>query len=64
MTDCRDVLVGFADERIKRAFDELKAGKGAEPHLYAFLNRAFDDLKKDPSIGIKLPKKLWPEALR
>lgn len=56
----KEILVGFADERLKRAFEDLKKGKGAEAHLYEFLNRAFDDLKKDPFSGIKIPKKLWP----
>ncbi len=57
----KETMVGFADEKLKRAFDELKQGKGAEPHLYEFLNRAFDDLKKDPFSGIKISKKLWPD---
>jgi len=57
----KDIFVGFADESVKKAFEKLKKGKGAEPHLYELLNRAFDDLKKDPSIGIKIPQKLWPK---
>jgi Txe/YoeB family toxin of Txe-Axe toxin-antitoxin module len=56
----RETHVGFADERLKRAFDGLKGGKGAEPRLYEFLDRAFDDLKKDPFSGIKIQKALWP----
>ena len=57
----RETVVGFADERIKNAFLALKHGKGAEPHLYEFLNRAFDDLKQDPFCSMKIPKKLWPK---
>ncbi|MFH2101124.1 MAG: hypothetical protein ABII71_03480 [Candidatus Micrarchaeota archaeon] len=57
----KEIFVGFADEKLKRAFQDLKEGKGAEPRLYEFLNRAFDDLKKDPFCGIKIPKKLWPK---
>jgi Txe/YoeB family toxin of Txe-Axe toxin-antitoxin module len=57
----KEIVVGFADERIKQAFFELKKGKGAETHLYEYLNRAFDDLKKDPFSGIKIPSKLWPK---
>lgn len=45
----KEILLGFAEEKLKRAFEELKEGRGAEPHLYEYLNRAFDDLKKDPS---------------
>jgi len=54
-------LRGFADSRIRDAYFALKEGKGAEPKLYEFLSRAFDDLKKDPFCGIKIPKKLWPK---
>ena len=57
----KNILVGFADTKIKQAFLSLKNGKGSELHLYEFLNRAFDDLKKDPSCGIKIPKQLWPK---
>lgn len=57
----RETSVGFADEKIKAAFLALKRGKGAEPHLFEFLGRAFDDLKQDPFCGIKLSKKLWPK---
>ena len=42
----KKVFVGFADEKIKQAFLALKHGKGAESHLYEFLDRAFEDLKK------------------
>lgn len=57
----KEIFVGFADEKIKQAFLELEQGKGAEPHLFEFLSRAFDDLKKDPGCGIKIPRKLWPK---
>ncbi len=61
MNSGKEIFVGFADEKLKQDFEKLKAGKGAEPHLYEFLNRAFDDLKKDPFCGVKIPKKLWPK---
>lgn len=57
----KEIFVGFADSKIQDAYLALKEGKGAEPHLYEFLSRAFDDLKKDPFCGIKIPKKLWPK---
>jgi len=56
MTSNREVMVGFADEKIKEAYLALKHGKGAEPHLYKFLDCAFEDLKQDPLCGIKIPK--------
>lgn len=30
--------------------------------LYKFLDRATDDLKKDPECGIKIPKRLIPKV--
>ncbi len=57
----KEILVGFADEKTKSAFLSLKETKGAEQKLYEFLDRAFDDLKKDPFCGVKIPKKLWPK---
>ena len=41
----KKIFVGFADAKIKQAFLALKNGKGAEPHLYEYLDRAFDDFK-------------------
>ncbi len=57
----KEIRVGFADEKVQQAFQELKEGKGAEQKLCGFLERAFDDLKKDPFCGVKIPKKLWPK---
>ncbi|MEK6979454.1 MAG: hypothetical protein AABW86_04490 [Candidatus Micrarchaeota archaeon] len=57
----KENMVGFADEKIKRAFLDLNQGKGAEQQLCEFLNRAFDDLKFNPFCGIKIPKTLWPK---
>ncbi len=57
----RQIHVGFVDEKIKKAFLDLKEGKGAEPDLYSYLDHAFDDLKKDPGCGIKIPRKYWPK---
>ena len=57
----KEILVGFAEEKTKEAFLSLKESRGAEHKLYEFLDRAFDDLKKDPFCGVKIPKKLWPK---
>ncbi|MBU0591130.1 hypothetical protein KKF81_05465 [Candidatus Micrarchaeota archaeon] len=61
MGENRKITVVFADAKLKKAYEELKEGKGAELNLIEFLDRAFDDLKKDPSTGIKIPKKQWPK---
>jgi len=30
--------------------------------LYKFIDRAIDDLKQNPTCGIKIPKKMWPKV--
>ncbi|MFA6530432.1 MAG: hypothetical protein WCT31_01785 [Candidatus Micrarchaeia archaeon] len=56
-----DNFVGFAEEKTKRAFLALKDGKTEDSELYNHLNNAFDELKKNPFVGIKIPKKVWPK---
>jgi Txe/YoeB family toxin of Txe-Axe toxin-antitoxin module len=61
MTSKKEIVITLADKKIMRNLQELKQGRGAEPRLYEFLDRAFDDLKKDPFCGTKIPKQLWPK---
>ncbi len=30
--------------------------------MYKFIDRAIDDLKQNPTCGIKIPKKMWPKV--
>ena len=53
--------VAFAEASIKKAFEELEKGKHEEKQLAEFIERAIDDLKKNPLCGIKVPSKLWPK---
>ena len=57
----REIDVGFGSEEIRKAFEELKEGKFEDKQLYEFLQRAIDDLKKNPFIGINIPKNLMPK---
>jgi len=47
--------VQFADEKVKKAFNELD-----DASLKSFIERAFLDIKKNPFCGIQIPKKLIP----
>ena len=58
----KPLFVTFADKKIESAFDELKEGKFEDKKLYAFIDRAIDDLKKDPTSGTKIPKEIWPRV--
>jgi len=46
-----DIFVGFIDEKTKEEYDKAKL---EDPQLYKFLERATDDLKKNPNCGIKI----------
>ncbi len=55
------VKVVFADEKLKQAFEKLKETRTEDRRLFAWLNRAFDDLKKDPFCGIQIQRRLIPK---
>jgi len=57
----RKKRIAFADESLKKAFEDLKSGKFEDKALAEFLNRAMDDLLENPLCGIKIPSKLWPK---
>ncbi|MBI4044294.1 MAG: hypothetical protein HY392_01145 [Candidatus Diapherotrites archaeon] len=59
--DNRKIFVIFVDDKTKEAYDKLKAGKFEDKELYEFINRAIDDMKKNPRVGIHLPKRLIPK---
>lgn len=59
--DKRIKRVVFIDEPTRNAFDKLKEGKFEDRTLYGFIDRAIDDLKKNPFVGIKIPRRLWPK---
>ncbi len=52
------IFVGFIDEKTKKEYEN---SRHENPTLFAFLERATDDLKKNPASGIKIPKKYWPK---
>jgi Txe/YoeB family toxin of Txe-Axe toxin-antitoxin module len=54
----REKFVAFVNENMKKAFEKLKE---EDPKLYKFIARAIEDLKRDPFVGISVPKKLIPK---
>jgi len=58
----RTIAVVFADEKLEDDFEKLKNGTSEEKRLYKFISRAIEDLKKDPTCGIKIPKDRWPKT--
>lgn len=53
--------VAFMTKELEKAFHELKEGKFEEKKLFEFINRAIEDLKKNPLCGIRIPNKLIPK---
>jgi hypothetical protein len=58
----KTVSVAFVSKGLKDKFDALGNGRFEDRELYKFIDKAIDDLKQNPSCGIKVPRKLWPEA--
>ena len=57
----KKIEVGFINERLIKSLNNLREGAFKDKQLFDFLNRAINDLKKNPFCGIKIPKKLWPK---
>jgi len=57
----REIHVAFATEEIKKSFEELKSGKFEDNQLYEFIQRAIDDLKKNPFVGKNVAKNIIPK---
>ena len=53
--------IKFADEKIKKSFEDLKESKTEDKKLYEWINRALDDLEENAFCGIQIPKKLIPK---
>ena len=57
----KEISVAFITPKIKQEWEALKKGKFEDKQLYAFIDRAIDDLKANPICGIKISKHLWPK---
>jgi Txe/YoeB family toxin of Txe-Axe toxin-antitoxin module len=61
----KEVFVAFINQKIKKEFESLMEGKFEDKKLYNYIVRAIEDLKQNPSSGVKIPRDLWPsEYLR
>ncbi len=54
----KPIFVAFATNKLEKSFEELEEGKFEDKKLFAFIERAIQDLKKDPETGRQIPKKL------
>jgi len=57
----REVVVGFADEKLSEAYEGLKAGRFEDREFFGALSTAIDALKKNPEAGLPVSRALWPK---
>lgn len=55
------ISVIFINENLSNEFNSLKEGRFEDKQLYKFISKAIENLKTNPSRGIKIPRKLWPK---
>lgn len=60
----KSIYVAFISTKLKAEFNSLKSGKFEDKKLFEFIDRAMDDLKKDPLCGTKIQKRLWPKEYK
>jgi len=53
--------IKFADEKVKKAFEELEHSTTEDKQVYKFLNQALKNLEENAFAGIQIPKKLIPK---
>jgi len=58
----KEISVAFASVKLTEEFEGLSNNKFEDKQLHKFISRAFDDLKQNPSCGIRIPKRLWPKS--
>lgn len=59
--DCREKIVGFAEESMRKSYDDLENGRFEDRKLFEALNQAFDELKKNPFAGTLVQRHMWPK---
>lgn len=53
--------IQFVNEKVQKAFEKLGNGNYEEKELKKYIERAFEDICKEPFCGIQIPKRLIPE---
>ena len=60
----KETSVACISIKLKEEFGILKEGKFEDKQLYDFIERAINDLKLNPSCGVKVPRNLWPKEYK
>ena len=57
----KQILVAFITQKLKDLYEELRNGRFEDKELYFSITKATNDLKLNPTYGIKVPRYLWPK---
>ena len=60
----KQLKVTFCDKKTEDDFESLKEGKFEDKELYKFIDRSINDLKKNPTCGTRIEKRLWPKEYK
>jgi len=58
MTECK---IGFIDAKVREAYYNLKEGYSDEKQLFLLISQAIENIKKNHTSGIAIPKRLIPK---
>ena len=58
----KPIYVTFINKKLEGEFESLNEGKFQDKKLFEFMDRAIKDLKKDPTSGTKIQKRIWPKT--
>ena len=61
LPDTRSHRVDFVSPKLYAQCQKLKEGPTEEQELYLTLQEAIQELKKNPSCGIRVGSRLWPK---
>ena len=57
----KETKVGFISSKLKQQYASLQNSTHEDSRLYFSISKAIDDLKKSPTTGTKIQKKIWPK---
>ena len=52
--------IQFINEKVQKAFEKLEEGNYDDKELKRYIERAFNDIRKNAFCGIQIPKRLIP----
>lgn len=57
----KPIYVSFANPKLEKVYEKLNQGTYEEKKLHTHIQKAIQELKKNPTCGMKITKSLWPK---